>query len=77
MAIRIKEGEQSPIDEALEFAIEAVNHGEIQKAKVALDWIIKQDSNNATAWLWMACCVTDDEAKQDCYRQISSIANRS
>lgn len=75
MAIRTKEGEKSPIEEALEFAIEAVNHGELQKAKVALDWIIKQDGNNTTAWLWLACCVTDDEAKQNCYKQVSSIAN--
>lgn len=75
MAIRTKEGEKSPIEEALEFAIEAVNHGELQKAKVALDWIIKQDANNTTAWLWLACCVTDDEAKQNCYKQVSSIAN--
>lgn len=78
MATRtIEVGERSPIDEALDFAIEAVNRGELQKAKSALGWIIKQDPSNTTAWLWMACCVMDDEAKQACYKRVSMIAARS
>jgi Tfp pilus assembly protein PilF len=54
---------------ALEFAIDAINRGDPVNGKAALTWALHREPNNALAWLWMACCVTDEQAKQECYRR--------
>ena len=76
MATRTAPHRKSTIEEALDIAVEAVNRGEFGKGKAALNWILEQDPNNTTAWLWMACCVTEDSAKQDCYRKVSTIVSQ-
>ncbi|MGB2897399.1 MAG: hypothetical protein WBB65_14700 [Anaerolineales bacterium] len=60
------------IEEAMEFATEAISRGEIQVGKDALTWVLQQSPSHPTAWMWMACCVSDESQKQDCYRQIPS-----
>lgn len=59
----------STVDEAMEFAVMAIEKGEADKAKTALSWILQRDPRNGAAWLWMACCVSDETAKQECYRR--------
>ena len=76
MATRTAPHRKTTIEEALDIAVEAVNRGELGKGKAALSWILEQDPNNTTAWLWMACCVTDDSVKQDCYQKVSTIVSQ-
>jgi Tfp pilus assembly protein PilF len=61
----------STVDEAMEFAIMAIEKGEHDKAKSALSWVLQRDPHNGLAWLWMACCVPDEGAKSECYRRAS------
>lgn len=61
----------SSVHEALDFAIGAINRGEASKAKQALGWVIQRDPHNGLAWIWMAACVDDEEAKRECYRRAS------
>jgi len=70
---------QSPpsIDEALDYAIEAVNRGDIPKGKAALEWVLRKDPDNVNAWLWMACCMPDDNDRQACYRKVNLLQSRS
>jgi Tfp pilus assembly protein PilF len=65
----------SKVDEVFQMAVDAVNRGEIGKGKAALAWVLDQDPNFAAAWLWLACCLQDDEAKQNCYRRASAITS--
>jgi len=61
------------LQEALDFAIEAVDRGDITNGKAALEWVIKQDPGNVNAWLWLACCMPTDSDRQACYRKVSVI----
>lgn len=65
------------LQEALAIAIEAVQRGEIQQGQKALRWILEQDPKNTSAWLWLACCLDDDESKQECYRRVSTITGEN
>jgi Tfp pilus assembly protein PilF len=65
----------SKVDEVFQMAVDAVNRGETGKGKAALAWVLDQDPNYAAAWLWLACCLQDDEAKQNCYRRASAISS--
>ena len=76
MAIKSAPTGRSTIEEAIDIAVEAVNRGDMGKGKAALNWVLEQDPENTTAWLWLACCMTDDEAKQDCYKHVSLITSR-
>jgi Tfp pilus assembly protein PilF len=42
------------IEEAMEFASEAISRGEIQVGKEALSWVLQQSPSHPTAWMWMA-----------------------
>jgi hypothetical protein len=64
----------SPIDQAIEHGIDAVNRGDIREGKAALSWVLHRDPKNKVAWIWMACCVPEDEAKAECYRRASKIS---
>ncbi len=61
----------------LEFATAAINRGEITEAHIALGLIHPRGSDNPLAqiWtlLWLEACFTCDQAKADCYRQLSLI----
>lgn len=61
------------IQEAIEIGISAVKRGEVANGRRALQWVLEKDPNNTTAWLWLACCLEDDKAKDECYRRVSSI----
>lgn len=68
-------GGSQTIEEALQIGVAAVDRGELEKGKAALSWVLKHDPRNTTAWLWMACCLPDDHAKQECYRRVSAISS--
>lgn len=59
------------VHEALDFAVGAIDRGESRKAKQALGWVLQQEPDNGLAWIWMAACVGDEAAKQECYRRAS------
>lgn len=60
------------IEEALRVGIDAVDKGNINAGKNALSWVVKQDPHHTLAWIWLACCVVDDEAKAECYRRAAA-----
>ena len=64
--------EKPSVEEAIEFAVQAIDRGEDQLGNAALDWVLQREPENPVAWIWMACCVTGEEAKRGCYSRISS-----
>jgi hypothetical protein len=64
--------ETPTVEEALEFAIDAIDRGDLKLGNAALGWILQRDPDNRVAWLWMACTVPDEQAKRGCYSRISS-----
>ena len=60
------------IEEALEYAIDAIERGKIKLGNKALGWVLQREPDNRVAWLWMACTLPDENAKQACYSQIGS-----
>lgn len=60
------------IDEAIQYAAEAIDQGDLHTGKSTLDQVLKQAPSHPIAWMWMACCVTDEDMKRECYRRISA-----
>ena len=60
------------IDEALEFAISAIDRNDMQLGSAALEWILQREPANTVALLWMACTVFDENLKRKYYSQIQS-----
>lgn len=65
------------VEKVFHAAVEAVNRGDIGKGKAGLAWVLDRDPEYAAAWLWLACCLNDDKAKQDCYKRAAAIASRT
>ena len=61
------------IQDAIESAVEAIQRGDLGHGRATLTWVLREDPANRLAWLWMACCVTEDEARQECYRRASHV----
>ena len=59
------------IEDALNFAIEAIDRGNLAAGKKALEWVLQREPENQVAWVWMACCVPDEAAKRQCFKEIS------
>jgi hypothetical protein len=76
--MEIKEGlamfttETPTVEEALDFAIDAIDRGDMKLGNAALGWVLQREPDNRVAWLWMACTVPDEQAKRGCYNRISS-----
>jgi hypothetical protein len=64
--------ETPTVEEALEFAIDAIDRGDLKLGNAALGWVLQREPDNRVAWLWMACTVLDEQAKRGCYSRISS-----
>jgi len=60
------------VDEAIEYAIKAIERGEINLGTAALEWVLDREPKNQLAWLWMACTVVDEKAKRECYIKASA-----
>ena len=63
--------EMPSVEEALDFAIQAIDRGDLKLGSSALDWVLQREPENPVAWLWMACCVSGEEAKRGCYAKIA------
>lgn len=59
------------VEEALAMAVKAVERGDLRHGEAALNWVLKEDPKNTTAWIWLACCAPDDSSRQICYRRAS------
>ena len=59
------------VEEALAFAIKAIDCGEINHGNEAFAWVLQKEPRNHAAWLWMACTISDEQAKRDCYIRAS------
>lgn len=59
------------VSQALDFAVGAIDRGQAKQAKAALGWVLQREPDNGLAWIWMAACVDDETAKQECYRRAS------
>ncbi|MGD2162146.1 MAG: hypothetical protein PVI81_09365 [Anaerolineales bacterium] len=60
------------VDEAVQFAAEAIGQGDLNTGKSMLNQVLEKVPSHPVAWMWMACCVTDEEMKRECYRRISA-----
>ena len=58
------------IEDALDYAIGAIENGKIKLGNDALGWVLQREPDNKVAWLWMACTLTDEKSKRACYNQI-------
>lgn len=63
----------STTNDALDFALQAIDRGETVEAGRALTWVLKKEPDNTLAWLWMPACLTDERQKRDCYRKLSNL----
>jgi hypothetical protein len=66
----IYQDESPSLEDALAFAIDAVDRGDIPLGCAALEWVLQREPENKIAWLWMACTLPDEHAKRECYIQI-------
>jgi hypothetical protein len=64
--------ETPSIDEAITFAIDAIDRGDLKLGNAALGWVLQREPENNVAWLWMACTVPDEQAKRGCYSRIAA-----
>ncbi len=65
--------ETHTIQDAIDSAVDAIQRGDLGHGKATLTWVLREDPNNRLAWLWMACCVNEDGAREECYRRASWI----
>ena len=63
------------IEDAVESAIEAIQRGDLGQGRATLTWVLRENPSNRLAWLWMACCVTDEPERDECYRRASQVPN--
>lgn len=63
--------ETPTVDEAIQFAIDAIDRGDLKLGNAALGWVLQREPENSVAWLWMACTVPDEQAKRGCYSRIT------
>ena len=65
--------QESPnIEEALKFAIDAIDRGDMNLGNAALEWVLEREPCNRIALLWKACTVSDEHAKRHYYSLIQS-----
>ncbi|MFV1859672.1 MAG: hypothetical protein ACC647_10040 [Anaerolineales bacterium] len=62
-----------PIEEAISSAVEAIQQGDLGQGRATLSWVVREEPNNRLAWVWLAACVNEEEARDECYRRASRI----
>ena len=60
------------IEEALDFAIDAIDRDDMQLGSAALEWVLQREPANTIALLWMACTVFDENLKRKYYSRIQT-----
>ncbi len=61
------------VEQALQFAVEAIERREFQRARNALRWALEQDPQNIVAWLWLARCSPDSVTRQICLQRVAAL----
>ncbi|MCH8337337.1 MAG: hypothetical protein IIA51_09735 [Chloroflexi bacterium] len=61
------------VEEAISSAVEAIQRGDLGQGRSTLSWVVREDPNNRLAWVWLAACVEEDEARDECYRRASHV----
>jgi hypothetical protein len=61
------------IEEALSSAIDAIQRGDLGEGRATLSWVVREDPDNRLAWVWLAACVDDESARDDCYKRASEV----
>lgn len=59
------------IEEAITSAVEAINRGDLGQGRTTLSWVVREEPDNRLAWVWLAACVDNDSARDECYRRAS------
>jgi Tfp pilus assembly protein PilF len=75
MNIELRSG-NSDLTEAVQSAVEAIQRGDLGQGRATLTWVLRENPGDRLAWLWMACCVTDEPERDECYRRASKIPDR-
>ncbi len=61
------------VEAAIQSAVEAIQRGDLGQGRATLSWVLREQPDNRLAWLWMACCVTDESARDECYQRVSAV----
>jgi Tfp pilus assembly protein PilF len=61
-------------EQALDFAVTAIKRGDSTRGRSALAWVLQREPSNVVAWLWMAECLPESEAKQECLRRVTALS---
>ena len=48
-------------DEALEYAVRSIERTDFSTGRQALQWVLRREPENVSAWLWLKKCVEQDE----------------
>ncbi len=59
------------IEEAICSAVEAIERGDLGQGRATLSWVVREDPDNRLAWVWLAACVSEEDARNECYRRAS------
>lgn len=60
-------------EQALGFAVTAIKRGEPTRGQAALAWVLQREPSNVVAWLWMAECLPEGSAKQECLARVTAL----
>lgn len=60
------------VSDAISSAVEAIQRGDLGQGRATLSWVLRQQPENRLAWVWMACCLQEEAAREECYHRASS-----
>jgi Tfp pilus assembly protein PilF len=61
-------------EQALDYAVSAIKRGDSSRGKAALAWVLQREPSNVVAWLWMAECLPESPAKQECLQRVTALS---
>lgn len=61
-------------EQALDYAVTAIKRGDSPRGRAALAWVLQREPSNVVAWLWMAECLPESDAKQECLRRVTALS---
>jgi len=65
------------VEEAITSAVEAINRGDLGQGRTTLSWVVREEPDNRLAWVWLAACVDNDSARDECYHRASEVSTFS
>jgi Tfp pilus assembly protein PilF len=60
-------------EQALDYAVSAIKRGDSSRGQAALAWVLQREPSNVVAWLWMAECLPESAAKQECLSRVTAL----